>query len=94
MYNFFLYSKDTSRQPDYKQEVSDDLALIESRMILFNDMLSHKNSKTVNNDPALEDLLNGAKSSQKKIMEFITSDDGEDRMGYISFTIRTFIAIE
>lgn len=44
-------------------------------------MLNHKTAQNISNDPALEDLLNIAKSSQKKLLDFIANDDDEDRMG-------------
>jgi hypothetical protein len=55
---------------------------MESKIILFNDMLNQKTPKTFSaKDTAIEDLHGVAKSSQKKLMEFIASNEDEDRMG-------------
>lgn len=51
--------QDTSAQPDYKKQVSDDLDNIESRAILFNDMINHKTpGDRISADMALQVLRN------------------------------------
>ena len=79
---YYNLIKDTSRQPDYKKQVTEELDQIESRIILLNDMLNQKKpSEMLVKDTALESLYTAAKAAQIKLRNFIENNEDEDRLG-------------
>lgn len=73
---------DTSRVPDYKKQVTGELDLIESRIILFNDMLNQKvPGKSSSTDANIEESYSTTKAAQNKLQNFIASNEDDDRLG-------------
>jgi ADP-ribosylation factor-binding protein GGA len=87
---------DTSKKPDYKKEVNDELERIESKVILLNDILNQKTSLDIQKakDQTLKDLYSSAKVAQSLLQKFIGENVEEERMnrllelnGFIIFLI-------
>nr|KAJ3421611.1 hypothetical protein HK105_002933 [Polyrhizophydium stewartii] len=72
---------DTSRKPDYKKEVNQELERIESKIILLNDMLNQRRpGESLSKDQTISELYAAAKSAQTKLQSFIETNDDEDRL--------------
>jgi DNA integrity scanning protein DisA with diadenylate cyclase activity len=85
---------DTSKKPDYKQQVSAELERIESKVILLNDMLNNKTVAEIKakSDSTILELLSTTKVAQTRLQKLIDDNDDEDRMvrllemnGYLEF---------
>ncbi|KAJ3276389.1 hypothetical protein HDV01_005012 [Terramyces sp. JEL0728] len=79
----FMSGYDTSKKPDYKQEVASELDRIESKVILLNDMLNQRTPEDFKSksDSTIEELYTSAKTAQTKLQKFIEENDDEDRLG-------------
>jgi ADP-ribosylation factor-binding protein GGA len=72
---------DTSKKPDYKKQVNEELDRIESKVILLNDMLNQSGNLQHKSDSAIEGLHSSAKVAQKRLQKFIEDNEDEDRLG-------------
>jgi hypothetical protein len=72
---------DTSKKPDYKKEVNQEIERIESKVILLNDMLNHKSPQDFKKpDSTIEELYGSTKTAQGRLQKFIEDNDDEDRL--------------
>lgn len=72
---------DTSKKPDYKKQVNEELDRIESKIILLNDMLNQSGDLQRKSDSAIEGLYSSAKVAQGRLQKFIEDNEDEDRLG-------------
>jgi hypothetical protein len=72
---------DTSKKPDYKKEVNQEIERIESKVILLNDMLNQKTAQDFKKpDHTIEELYGSTKTAQGRLQKFIEENDDEDRL--------------
>jgi hypothetical protein len=72
---------DTSKKPDYKKEVNQEIERIESKVILLNDMLNQKSPQDFKKpDSTIEELYGSTKTAQGRLQKFIEDNDDEDRL--------------
>ncbi len=79
---YAIFTQDTSAQPDYTKQVTDELDRIESKIILLNDMLNHKRQHELNDkkDPVVTELVDSVQASQSRLQTFIEQNTVEDRL--------------
>jgi ADP-ribosylation factor-binding protein GGA len=69
-------------RPDYKKQALEELARIESRVLLLNEMImAKKPSDRFDKDRTMEELYGHAKSAQTRIQKILEEDHDEERIG-------------